>query len=274
MVLDGIRRYYSEMFIAEKKAADYILENPQDVINMSITELARASETSDATIIRMCKHIGYSGFYQTKISLAAEFGRQQGIDANRATTKPKDIVGFFDNVSANIYQAAKNVNLEVLLKCVDLISCAGTVYAVAWGNTGTIASDFAHRISRCGIKTFISDIPEYLMRNVNLGEQNDVLVAISHSGTSIHVIQTMELAAERGMNTILITNSMDSKAAEAAKYVLSTEVRAELFYDFGAASHIFEMLMVDAIIYFLLSKDDTSASRSDRAEMVLSQYKL
>lgn len=274
MVLDSVRRFYSEMFAAEKKAADYILDNPQDVIGMSVTELAKVSDTSDATIIRMCKHIGYSGFYQLKINLASEFGKQQVIDVNPIKAKPTDIVGFFDYVSANIYQTAKNINMEMLLKCVDTISCASTVYVVAWGNTGAIASDFAHRISRCGIKTFISDIPEYLMRNVNLGDQNDVLVAISHSGTSIHVIQTMELAAERGMNTILITNSSDSKAAQASKCVLSTEVKAELFYDFGAASHIFEMLMVDTLIYFLLSKDVTFTSRSDRAEMVLSQYKL
>ncbi len=274
MVMDNIRRFYSEMFAAEKKVADYILNNPQDVINMNITEVAAASETSDATIIRMCKHIGYTGYYQLKINLASEFGKQQVIDVNHIKTKPDDVIGFFDHVSSNIYKAAKNVNMEVLLRCVDRLAEAKTVYTVAWGNTGSIASDFAHRISRCGIKTFISDIPEYMMRNVNLGDQNDVLVAISHSGTSIHVIQTIELAKERGMNTILITNASDSKAAEVSKYVLSTEVKDEMFYDFGGASHIFEMLMVDALIYFLLSKDDTFVKRSDRSEIMLSQYKL
>jgi Transcriptional regulators len=274
MVLDSIRRFYSEMFLAEKKVADFILKNPQDVINMNISELAQASDTSDATVIRVCKHIGYSGYYQLKINLASEFGKQQVVDVDSIKTAPEDVVGFFDYVSTGIYDAAKHINMETFLKCIDSISHANTVYTVAWGNTGAIASDFAHRISRCGIKTFVSDIPEYMLRSINLGNEEDVLVAISHSGTSIHVIQTIEIARERGIKTILITNSVNSKAADIAEFVLSTEVKGQVFLDFGGASHIYEMLLVDAIIYFLLEKNEKCTQRSDRAEMILSQYKL
>ena len=72
MTLDTIRSCYSEMFQAEKKVADYILKHPEEVVELNIAELAKRSETSDATVIRMCRHVGYSGFYQMKISLASE----------------------------------------------------------------------------------------------------------------------------------------------------------------------------------------------------------
>ncbi len=274
MVLNTIRRYYTEMFSAEKKVADLILEKPQDIVNMSISELAKASDTSDATIIRMCKHVGFSGYYQLKFSLAAESGQQQVIDVDHINTPPEDVVGFYDFISANIFQAAKNINMDVLMDCVKLLSNANMVYFVAWGNTWAVASDFANRLSRCGIKTFISETPEYFIRNICLGGEEDVLVGISHSGTSIHVIQNIELAKERNIKTILITNSLDSKAAEISDYVLSAEVKNQLFYDFGGASHIFEMLIVDALIYFLLRTNGTFTKRADRAEVISSQYKL
>lgn len=274
MVLNNIRRYYSEMFSAEKKVADFILNKPHDVIKMSISELARASETSDATIIRVCKHIGYSGYYQMKLSLATEFGQQQVIDVNHSETPPKDVVEFFNNFSADIFQAAKNISMDSLEECTDLLAKANIVYFVAWGNTSAIAQDFAHRLSRCGIKTFASDMPEYLIRNIFYASENDVLVGISHSGTSLHVIQLLELAKERKMKTILITNAKDSKAAEISDYVLSAEVKDQLFYDFGGASHVFEMMIVDALLYFLLRKYEAFAKRADRAEIISSQYKL
>ena len=274
MVLNNIRRYYSEMFLAEKKVADFILNRPHDVIKMNISELAAASDTSDATIIRVCKHIGYSGYYQMKLSLATEFGQQQVIDVNHIKTPPKDIVELFNTYSAEIFQAAKNINMETMLKCTDLLAKANTVYFVAWGNTSAITIDFANRLSRCGIKTFTSDMPEYLIRNIYFGSEEDVLVGVSHSGTSIHVIQILELAKEKNMKTILITNTKESKAAEIADYVLSAEVKDQLFYDFGSASHVFEMLIVDALLYFLLSKDKAYTKLADQAEIISSQYKL
>jgi len=273
-VIDNLRRLYGEMFSAEKKVADLVLNQPQDVINMSISELARVSNTSDATIIRMCKRIGYTGYYQMKISLATEFGRDQVIDRGSFKKAPKDVVDFFDFVSATIFQASKNVNNDILNACVNTLSNANMVYFVAWGNTMAVAEDFAHRLSRCGIKTFISETPEYLIRNISFGCEKDVLVALSHSGTSIHVIQNLELANERNMKTILITNTKDSKAAEISDYVLSAEIKEQFFFDFGAASHIIEMLIVDALIYFLLNENETFAKRADQAEVISSQYKL
>ena len=52
-VLTVIRENYTEIFPAEKKVADLILRKPQEVVNSKVSELARASGVSDATIVRM-----------------------------------------------------------------------------------------------------------------------------------------------------------------------------------------------------------------------------
>ena len=69
-VLEVIRKRYSDIFPAEKKVADLILRKSQEVVNYNVSELAKASGVSDATIIRMCHHLGYSGYYQFRIALA------------------------------------------------------------------------------------------------------------------------------------------------------------------------------------------------------------
>ena len=67
---------------------------------------------------------------------------------------------------------------------------------------------------------------------------------------------------------------MESKAAEMADYVLSAEIQEMFFQDFGGASHLFEMLIVDALIYFILERNEESAKKADQAEVISSQYKL
>ena len=58
LVRDRIFSIYDSLYDAEKKAADYLIAHQEDVINMSVSELAQNCDTSQATIIRFCKKIG------------------------------------------------------------------------------------------------------------------------------------------------------------------------------------------------------------------------
>lgn len=272
MALTEIRRYYSEMFQAEKKVADYILANPGKVLDMSIAQLAKASGTSDATIIRMCRHIGFSGFYQMKISLASSMGHEAAVDCENSS-RANDVVDFLDMVARSISDMAKHISRELLFTCSGLLAEADTVYTAAWGNTGQIAGDLAHRLTRSGVKSFASEIPEYSLRSIGLGTEKDVLVAISHSGASRHVIDALKLAGQVGMKRILITDQKNSEAAKQADYVLCTEVQRPAFRDFGAASHVFELIIVDALLYFMKIPPEQVRKGGDM-EMLLSGYKI
>lgn len=272
MVFTKIKQFYSDMFQAEKRVADYILEHPKAVLDLNISDLAKASSTSDATIIRMCKHIGYTGFYQLKISLASSMNDSTG---RKEIDKPEDIVEYFEKVASMLTNVVKNINMDALASSVKLISKAGTVFTTGWGNTNAIASDLAHRLTRGGIKSFNTDIPEYAIRSLGLGNEQDILVAISHSGEALHVIDTVGLAKEWGMKTILITNNSKSAAANKADYVLSTDCRevTGMFEEVGGESHILELIIVDAILYFL-KRNENMVPRSDQAEFILSHYKI
>ena len=113
------------MFQAEKKVADYILKHPEEVVELNIAELAKRSETSDATVIRMCRHVGYSGFYQMKISLASELlGKQKkNVQSEQGSLKE-----FFDKVSRDIREAAEKMDQDIVKRCVNLLAEAETVY--------------------------------------------------------------------------------------------------------------------------------------------------
>lgn len=272
MVFAKIRQTYNDMFQAEKKVADYILDHPKEVLDMNISELAKESNTSDATIIRMCKHIGYTGFYQLKISLASSVNNA---NESRKIDKPEDIAEYFEKVASMLKSVVNNIDMGTLAESVKVISRAGTVYTTGWGNTNEIASDLAHRLTRLGIRSFNSDIPEYTIRSLGLGNEQDVVVAVSHSGEALHVIDTLGMAREWGMKTILITNNSRSTAAGAADYILSTDSKeiSALFEEVGGESHILELIIVDAVLYFL-QKNENMLQRSDQAEFILSHYKV
>src|SRR6266566_3034588 len=54
----------------ELRVADYVLEQPNGVLNMSITALAEAIGASEPTVARFCHALGFSGFKEFKLVLA------------------------------------------------------------------------------------------------------------------------------------------------------------------------------------------------------------
>src|SRR5438093_8575444 len=76
---------------AEARVADAILDQPQLVTNESVGDLALRAGSATATVVRLCRRVGFDGFYRFKIALAEEAGlkRQFGhppLTATDATT--------------------------------------------------------------------------------------------------------------------------------------------------------------------------------------------
>ena len=76
--LVGIRGEYNQFTKAEKKVADFILNNPKKVLFMSITELAEACGVGDTSVFRFCKTMDCKGYQEFKmlLSLSLNEGKQ------------------------------------------------------------------------------------------------------------------------------------------------------------------------------------------------------
>lgn len=273
MVLERIEEHYKQMFPAEKKVADYIRKNSDEIADMNIADLANGSKTSEATVIRICRRLGYKGFYQLKISLAKEGTQHQLICYHGAQDDPETVNYILQETANNIVDLSKQLNMNSILPCAKLIREANIVHVVATGNTAPAAQDFAFRLGRLGIRTNCSFVPEYCLGNINLGSSLDVVVAISHSGSSISVLQAAELAHKKKMKVIAITDVIQSSVAKFSTVTLATPVRNNLFRGFGAASNVHTLVVLDVLLYFIGNLERTTKEIDD-LELMLAEYKL
>ena len=76
-VVDGasatqaIRSLAPSLAPAERRVADAIVADPAAVVGMSIAELAERCDTSQATVVRFCKHVGFDGYPDLRLALAS-----------------------------------------------------------------------------------------------------------------------------------------------------------------------------------------------------------
>ena len=272
-VLEVVKEKYDDIFSAEKKVADFVLSNPQKVVDSNVSELAKQSGVSDATVVRMCHHIGYSGYYQFRFTLARDLGKKQYGDM--VIPKSKDAVEkVFHGYAENMLAIGKHIDTENMWNCVNLIKTCKTAHIIAIGNTNVLAQYMGFRLGRLGIRCTYGLSAEYFMNHVNLADPNDILIAISKSGTSKPVILGMELGKEKGLKMIAITSHIQSPVSELADYVLLSSGKADPFNYYKEYAHLNVMAVVDALLNFITNEELIKTKQADKPEMILSGYKL
>ena len=70
MMLSQVEAMRDQMRPSERKLADYVIEAPREVLDLSMTEVAARAGVSQPTIARFCHALGFSGFREFKIRLA------------------------------------------------------------------------------------------------------------------------------------------------------------------------------------------------------------
>lgn len=272
-VLKRINAIKEEMFLAERKVADYIVANPQEVVRLNVTDLAERSGSSDATVIRMCKRLGYGGFYQMKLALAEELGRYQMVGYMDTSENPGSAREVIQCLTRDLLRIADLLDEEKVQRCADLICQSNRVFVSAVGNTIPVAMDFAFRLCRLGINATCETIVEYGMASMVKGNSQDMLLAVSHSGSSKHVIQTVEIANHKKMPTVAVTGFSSSTLARNAGFYLLTTVENPLFGEYGSSSHIYEQAVLDAVLY-MVSKRQEQEKDAEGIEAILAEYKI
>ncbi len=270
--IQNIRNNLDGVFSAERRVAEFILKNPEQVVALNVSDIAEQSGVSDATVIRLCKHLGYTGFYQMKLQLAHELGRNQLLRGRGSAHKPASVSDLIKELAASILNISASVDMQMLMTCVDKIRAAGTVYFVAAGNSVPVAESLSFRLGRIGIRSVSSQMSEQMIININNGSKNDLVIGVSHSGSSKHVINAFELARKKGIATIALTDIRRSSAEQAADITLSTGVIESSVYLFGAVSYLFLYALTDLIVFFV--ENTNRGSDDEMVEYVLSDTKV
>lgn len=245
---------YESLYDAEKKVADYIIAHPSEVIEMSIAELAAQCEASQATVMRFCKKVGCTGFYQFKIRLAGEL-REQGEQAASNGIDLDQMEQSIQNVMLNKVEELKatfqNINPAEFKEMIEKILEANLIEFAAMGNTIPIALDGAYKFEQLGLQAIsfpIWESQEVFARTLKKG---DMLIAISASGASRKLLDIVKIAKKKGALIVAITNQHTSALAEASDYLLLTATRENVFHNQISFTRMAAMALIDSLFLFL-----------------------
>ena len=238
---------------AEQRVARLVVADPAEAARRTITDLATAAETSEATVIRFCRSVGMEGYPQLRIRLAAEAARR--VDPPDARVVGGDIPPGADfaqiiatiafNDARAVEETAEQLDPAVCERVVEAITDASRVDIYGAGASGFVASDFQQKLHRIGrIAFYWPDVHTALTSAALLG-RGDVAIGISHTGTTSDVVEVLEQARSRGATTVALTNFPRSPITEVADHVLTTAARETTYRSGAMASRLAQLTVVD-----------------------------
>lgn len=240
---------------AERRVAQRVIDDPEGVANSTITELAQNCGTSETTVIRFCRAIGFHGYPELRLTLATEAGRAQSATGGRvigSDISPDDSleqivekVTFAD--ARAVEETAAQLDIKMLEQVVDVIVAADRVDVYGVGASAFVALDFQQKLHRIGRNCYAWSDAHIMLTSAALLGAGDVAVGISHTGSTVETIDALEVAKSKGVTTVALTNFPKSPIAEVADLILTTAARETTFRSGATASRLAQLTVVDCV---------------------------
>lgn len=234
---------------SEQKVADVVLADPDACVQASIQVLAQRALVSEPTVIRFCRALGCVGFQQFKLRLAQDL-------ASRGTFFYRDVTSddssaelaskLLDGAIASLVQIRNQMNHQALERAIELYEACNRVELYGSGGSAVVAEDAQLKFFRLGKPAIAYSDPHIQHAAAALLDQDALVIAISHSGRSNDILQTVRIARESRAKVIAVT-ATKSPLADIADVALTVDVREDSDIFSPVKTRLGQMVVLDIL---------------------------
>jgi DNA-binding MurR/RpiR family transcriptional regulator len=235
----------------ERRVAEAILADPKQVVYETVSQLARRSGTSEATVIRCCYSLGLRGFQDLKARLARE-AVDATEDGTLMVTEKDDaamvLTKIIGSAAGALALARESVDLRAFERAAHAIAVADRVLFVGAGPSGLMAQYAGYRYMEVGGRAEAP--PDSAVQHVAaaLLSPEDVCLAISYAGSTREVLATVAAAKQAGALIIGLSSFFRSPLVKAADVAIVTGNREVSFHEQAMAARAAQFAVLDALI--------------------------
>ena len=277
-VLRAVRLHLDDLRESEKKVARVVLESPGQVIYRSISELAEDAGTSEPPVLRFCRALGFRGYHDLKIQLAQDLVPEVKNIHEDVTARDDPATLVRKVLNANAIAIADTLDTRdpaQVDKAVRTLAKADRIEFVGFGGSAAVAMDAYHKFFRIGIPCGWQDDPHMQVMSAALMTPRCVVVAISHSGSSKDIMETLEIARGAGAATIAIVSHRKSPVASLADIALCVHSRETGYKPEPMSSRLAHLCVIDVLavgVALKRSRDFMAGVQKTRKALVNKRY--
>lgn len=244
---------------SEKKAAKIIIDFPNEIINMTLAEYAERAGCSEASLIRFCRRLGVSGFPGLKMQLVLYLKNIENKpvfdqEVEREDTMEQILEKVF-RYNIRTLEDTLALITEDYDKALKAIANAKSLSFFCIGDAAVPCYLANIKFKRLGINTQVNVDADMQLITAGMLGKDDVAIAISYTGRTKSVVESMRVAKENGATTMCITKLKKSPMIKYCDIKLFTATTDITIGKEIIARRIAEQAILEALYLGIVAKE-------------------
>lgn len=241
---------------SEHKIYTFITNNRTSILYSSLTELCEASGVAEATVLRFFRKLNYKGFQDFKYSLAQELAMEK---------TPTEDGTYMEKICNNMVRAVEDsaglIDEVALQKAIQVIVEKKNIVIFGVGSSGIAGLDMQSRLLRIGRQANAVIDPHFQVMLASSLDETSVVIAISISGGTKDIVDSVKIAKEKGATIIVLTNYLKSPLTQHADHILLGSAKENPLDSGSLVSKIAQLFLIDVLCTGLALKDVEEAEK-------------
>lgn len=244
---------------AEMYVYKYVIANPGKVIHMSITDLAAKTNTSTATVRRMCRKYGCEGFSAFRYKLQEELADPGENSTDTLDQSYQSMMHFFQSTTRS------DAFREQMEKAADLLSKKKFIIFIGSGSSNIMAEYGSLYFSYLFNLSFrVEDLTNYPVDYFPRDMAKDIcLVACSVSGQTAGVVQYVKNYHTGSTSIIAITANPRSALAELADVSITYSVPITMYGPSNLTTQVPAVYIIETLASLVRKKRESQSLDRD-----------
>ena len=250
---DRLMAYVERLSPAERRVARFFGDNREEVLIASAAALAKQAGTSDATVVRTTKALGFAGMDELRRSLAREFRENLSPASRMARTLNEmgdDLKSAFDQIldvhQKSIEGLRRDITSNDFASAVQSIVGARRTFIFGIGPSSAMADYFTVQLGRFGIDALsLTQTGLLLADGIQKLREGDLLMIFAYGRVYRDLTVLLDQADRCGVNKILFSDTLGTKLRNRVDLVLPVaRGRADMLSMHTATLALIEALLV------------------------------
>lgn len=258
-VLKLLEAQKGAMTLADRQIAEFILDDPGRMLELSSAALAEATGRSQSSVVKFSQKLGYAGYQQLKLAVnkakALEWHQPSGVIHGSIEAIDSYVTIVQKLIGSKLHsmrETSSANNEDAVDAALAKLSSARKVQLAGVGASSLVAADFSYKLLKLGRTVLLNPDSHIQISNASALDERDALMALSHSGRSVETVRIAELAKRRGATVIAVTGMQNNPLAELADIRLFTVADEDRVRSSAITARDAQLMLMDMLFIMLL----------------------
>lgn len=263
---------------SEAKLANFTLNSPNVIRDLSSIELAKVVNVSQSSVVKFAQKLGYKGYPTFKLAV---------IDAlNKETAEPRlhGKITLNDSLSQiaekllaskmSVLTETKNLNeAQPFEQAVELLKNAKRILICGLGGSALVGKDFSYKLQKLGMSAIAEPDGHAQLAYVATFSKDDLVFAISESGVTREVAEVVAQAKKNGSKVISVTKYGDTPVSEHADVKLFSIAEEESHRLSSILARTAQEFVIDILFIAITQSSRQGRKLLEKTNSVVSDYR-